>query len=237
MAPEFLAELEVVLVEASPALQEIAGRKTARTSGARYLAGQAHFDDSLADRPLFLLANEFFDALPIRQYVKTERGWCERMVVATNGELDFALAPVPAPSAAIPADRAGAPDGGVYEVSPAATALAEDIARIIAAQRRRGADPGLWLWRGGRLLAKPCRRWAATISPTRWPSRAKMIFPPMWISPRLAEAARRGGAAVFGPRDRKAMFLADLGITARAEQLMKANPGDGAEAACGASSG
>ena len=45
---------------------------------------QAHFDDSLTDRPLFLLANEFFDALPIRQYVKTERGWCERMVVGAR---------------------------------------------------------------------------------------------------------------------------------------------------------
>ena len=42
---------------------------------------------------MLLLANEFFDALPVRQYVKTERGWCERMVVAKAGELDFALAP------------------------------------------------------------------------------------------------------------------------------------------------
>ena len=87
-----------------------------------------HFDDSLADRPLLLLANEFFDALPVRQYVKTARGWCERMVVAKDGVLDFALAPLPTPAAAIPASRAGAPDGGVYEVSPAATALAEEIA-------------------------------------------------------------------------------------------------------------
>ncbi len=91
------ADLEVVLVEASPALQEMQARKTARTA-ARRSAWQTHFDDSLADRPLFLLANEFFDALPVRQYVKTERGWCERMVMAQNGELAFALAPVPVPA-------------------------------------------------------------------------------------------------------------------------------------------
>ena len=56
------------------------------------------------------------------------------MVTALDGELTFALAPVPAPIATIPADREKAPDGGVYETSPAATALAENIARIIAAK-------------------------------------------------------------------------------------------------------
>lgn len=132
VAPDFTADLEVVMVEASPALQEIQAEKL-RGLGAD-TSWQAQFDDSLADRPLFLAANEFFDALPLRQYVKTERGWCERMVTALNGELTFALAPVPVPSSTIPADRAGAPDGGVYENSPAATALAEDIARIITAK-------------------------------------------------------------------------------------------------------
>ena len=118
-------------MEASPALQS-AGGKTERQR--RAIRWAAHFDDSLADRPLFLLANEFFDALPIRQYVKTERGWCERMVVAKDGELEFALAPIADAHAAIPASRAAAPDGGVYEAAPAATALAEAIARVVAAK-------------------------------------------------------------------------------------------------------
>ena len=63
-----------------------------KDSGARDPLGLA-FRRQHGDRPLLLLANEFFDALPIRQYVKTARGWCERMVVAKDGELDFALAP------------------------------------------------------------------------------------------------------------------------------------------------
>ena len=76
---------------------------------------------ALADRPLFLVANEFFDALPIRQYVKTERGWCERMVTATGRRARISRwRRVPAPAASIPPDRAGAPEGGVYEISPAA---------------------------------------------------------------------------------------------------------------------
>ena len=41
----------------------------------------------------------------------------------------------------------------------------------------------------------------------------------------LAAAGRRGGAAVSGPVTQGA-FLANLGITERAEQLMKANPGE-----------
>ena len=52
VAPEFLAELEVVLVEASPALQQVQADKL-RGSGAD-ISWQAQFDDSLGDRPLFL---------------------------------------------------------------------------------------------------------------------------------------------------------------------------------------
>ena len=132
VAPEFLEDLDVVLVEASPVLQQIQGDKL---RGLADISWVNQFDDSLADRPLFLVANEFFDALPIRQYVKTERGWCERMVtVGAQGDLAFALAPVPAPRPTIPQDREGAPDGGVYETSPASTALAENIAGIVAAK-------------------------------------------------------------------------------------------------------
>ena len=117
--PGFCDAVEIVLVEASPTLRQIQKARL-KDSGAR-IRWTNHFD--LHDVPLLLIANEFFDALPIRQYVKTARGWCERMVVLKDGMLDFALAPQITPAAAIPASRAGAPDGGVYEASPAATAL------------------------------------------------------------------------------------------------------------------
>ena len=113
--------LEVVLVEASPALREMQAETLQGLRRADSLDARS-FDDALTDRPLFLLANEFFDALPIRQYVKTERGWCERMVVLEGRRAGFrAGAAVAARRRAFPPDRAGAPDGGVYEVSPAAT--------------------------------------------------------------------------------------------------------------------
>ena len=199
-APEFLRGLEVVMVEASPALQKAQAEKL-KDSGAE-IRWVTHFDDSLADRPLFLLANEFFDAMPVRQYIKTERGWCERMVVMKDGVLDFALAPTPTPHAAIPATRAGAPDGGVYEAAPAATALAEAIARIVAEKGGGALLLDYGYGENRRALAKPCRRWAATASPMCWRIPGENDLSAHVDFAALADAARHGGAAVYGPRAR-----------------------------------
>ena len=224
-ASEFLDGLEVVLVEASPLLRQAQEEKL-KDCGVN-IRWVSHFDDSLTDRPLYLLANEFFDAMPIRQYVKTGRGWCERMVVAPNsrsgdGALDFALAPLPAPSAIIAASRAEAPDGGVYEVSPAATALAEAVARVVAEKGGGallmdygyGAEPGY----GETLQALGGHKFADVLAE---PGENDLSAHVDFIA--LGEAARHGGAAVYGPRG-QGEFLADLGIIGRAEQLIKANP-------------
>jgi SAM-dependent MidA family methyltransferase len=225
VAPEFLRGLEVVLVEASPALQKAQAEKlkdVMEKGGGADIRWTTHFDDSLADRPLFLLANEFFDAMPIRQYIKTERGWCERMVVTKDGMLDFALAPTPTPHAAIPATRAGAPNGGAYEAAPASTALAEVIARIVA-EKGGGAllldyGYGESSGYGETLQAVGGHRFADVLAdPGENDLSAHVDFAA------LRDAARHGGAAVYGPRD-QGEFLADLGITGRAEQLMKTNP-------------
>ena len=66
VAPEFLLGLDVVLVESSPALQKAQAEKL-KDCGVE-VRWATHFDDSLTDRPLFLLANEFFDAMPVRQF-------------------------------------------------------------------------------------------------------------------------------------------------------------------------
>ena len=220
VAPEFLADLEVVLIEASPALQQVQADKL-RGTGAD-ISWQAQFDDSLSDRPLFLIANEFFDALPLRQYVKTDRGWCERMVTALNDDLTFALAPVPVPPSTIPADRENAPDGGVYETSPASIALAENIAGVIAAKGGAALiiDYGYAEASGfsETLQAVSGHRFAdALAEPGEDDLSAHVDFAA------LAQAGRRGGAAVFGPVT-QGMLLANVGITERAGQLMQSNP-------------
>jgi SAM-dependent MidA family methyltransferase len=226
VAPEFLDGLDIVLVEASPVLRVLQARKLADSPAA--IRWTTHFDDSLADRPLLLLANEFFDALPIRQYVKTARGWCERMVVLREGRLDFALAPIATPPAAIAPAPTAAPEGGVYEISPAAAALTGEIARVIAG-KGGGAlivDYGYGLPGNGTpagfgetLQAVGGHRFADVLAdPGENDLSAHVDFTA------LAGAARQGGAAVFGPRSQGA-FLADLGLAERAEQLIKANAG------------
>jgi NADH dehydrogenase [ubiquinone] 1 alpha subcomplex assembly factor 7 len=220
VAPDFVADLEVVLVEASPKLQAIQADKL-RGSGAS-VSWQAQFDDSLSDRPLFLVANEFFDALPIRQYVRTPRGWCERMVTALNGELTFALAPVPVPRPVIPAAYEAAPEGGVYESSPAASALAEEIARIIIAKGGAALliDYGYSEVSGfgETLQAVGGHRFAdALAEPGEDDLSAHVDFAA------LAAAGKRGGASVFGPI-MQGVFLATIGLTERAEQLMQSHP-------------
>jgi SAM-dependent MidA family methyltransferase len=220
VAPEFLVDLEVVMIEASPVLQQMQAEKL-RGQGAD-VSWQAQFDDSLSDRPLFLVANEFFDALPVRQYVKTPRGWCERMVTALDGNLAFALAPVPVPLPTIPPDREAAPEGGVYENSPAGVALAEHIAAIIAA--RGGAalmiDYGYETVTGfaETLQAVGGHRFVDTLDqPGEDDLSAHVDFAA------LAAAGKRGGATVRGPVT-QGMFLATIGLVERAGQLMKTNP-------------
>ncbi|HXR96074.1 MAG TPA: SAM-dependent methyltransferase [Rhizomicrobium sp.] len=215
--PRFLDEVEVVLVEASPMLRELQ-REKLKDSGA-WIRWASHFD--VRNVPLLVIANEFFDALPVRQYVKTARGWCERMVVAKDGKLDFALAPLPAPTASIPSSRAGAPDGGIYEVSAATTALTEEIAHEI--ENHGGGALILDYGYAGIGFGETFQAVAGHrfVRPLDEPGRHDLSAHVDFMA--LADAARHGGAQTFGPV-RQGEFLERLGVGARAKALAQANP-------------
>jgi len=118
----FRAALDIRLVETSPRL---------RAAQADALAGNVPvaWHDSLAELPAgptILLANEFFDALPARQFVLGADGWRERRVgVGDQGRLAFVEGP--ALAASIPAWASGLREGSLIETSPAREALAEAI--------------------------------------------------------------------------------------------------------------
>jgi SAM-dependent MidA family methyltransferase len=218
--PEFLDAAEIVLVESSPPLMA-AQRDKLKTIGAD-IAWQECFDATLTDRPLYLIANEFFDCLPIHQYVKTERGWCERMVGVKDEALIFALAPDPV--GVMPLGRGPAPLGGVYEVSPAATALMEEIAHAVATQGGGavivdyGYDaPGF----GETLQAVADGKFVDNV--LRDPGESDLSAHVDFAA--LRQAAEAGGCAAFGPVT-QCNFLADLGIGERGERLILANPLD-----------
>ncbi|MBS0278399.1 MAG: SAM-dependent methyltransferase [Proteobacteria bacterium] len=221
LMPEFLKRVEIVLVEASPTLTAI--QKKALTDAGANVRWSVQFDGALADKPLFLLANEFFDALPVRQFVKTERGWCERMVVANDSVLDFALSPEAIPNAALPPSRDGAPPGAVYETSPAATAIVQQVAETIA--RRGGAalivdyGYGAEAGFGETLQAVAAHKYASVLDA---PGDADLSAHVDFAA--LAQTAREAGAAPFGPVP-QGEFLEALGIVQRAATLARGKLG------------
>ena len=85
------------------------------------------------DGPLLIVANEFLDALPVRQMVKTAAGWRERMVGLDDGRLVPVSGSAPM-DAAVPAGRQEAPEGAILETSPACAAVIYEVAGRLAAQ-------------------------------------------------------------------------------------------------------
>ena len=216
-APEFLLDGDVVLVESSPVLAA-AQREKLENANAD-IAWALSFDDALAERPLYFLANEFFDCLPVRQFVKTQRGWCERMITVEDGRLAFVLSPVPASDA--PPGRAEAPDGCVYEVSPAALALAEETARAVTSQGGAAliVDYGYDAPGFGETLQALAHGGPAGVLDE--PGTSDLSAHVDFMA--LAKAGGEGGAEIYGPAS-QCNFLADIGIGPRAERLIIANP-------------
>ncbi|HEY2069564.1 MAG TPA: SAM-dependent methyltransferase [Rhizomicrobium sp.] len=222
LMPEFCDAIEVVLVDSNPSL--IAAQKeTLEDAGIIRWCGR--FEDVGMDRPLFLIANEFFDAMAVRQFVMTERGWCERMVTLDDtGELAFALSPDPTPLS-LP-DRGPAEPGAVYETSPACEALAEEIALAVVHQG------------GGALIIDYGYGAGAPFGETLQALGGSQ-FKELLDSPgdndlsahvdfdMLARVARDNGAAVYGPIGQGA-FLEALGARKRAEVLDYSCPGEAA---------
>jgi NADH dehydrogenase [ubiquinone] 1 alpha subcomplex assembly factor 7 len=167
--------------------------------------------------PAIIVANEFFDALPVNQAVKRENGWHERRVgINPAGVLAFELAPEPIAHFAplLPAEVREAPTDSVFEWRTDATAM--ELGRRIA--REGGAalvidyghaesDVGDTLQAvGGHAYADPLS------APGAIDLTAHVDFQA------LARDVEAMGAKAFGPID-QAELLARLGIATRAETL------------------
>ncbi|TKT77327.1 class I SAM-dependent methyltransferase [Aquamicrobium sp. LC103] len=130
--PDFIASADVALIEASPRLAAIQKETLADGPGAPRWFRET---GELAERPLIIVGNELFDALPMRQAVKTAHGWRERVVrLDDEGELEFAAGAAELDPAVLPSAAADAPTGAIFEYAPARTALMEEIAATIAAR-------------------------------------------------------------------------------------------------------
>ena len=132
LMPDFAKALDIHMVEASPALRE---RQRALVD--KPIQHHDVLDSLPADGPIICIANEFFDALPARQYQKTGRGWHERVVdLNPNGDLRFALSPTSLANAqtVLGTRIKGAALGSLVEISPTSEAIMTDLAGRIADQ-------------------------------------------------------------------------------------------------------
>ena len=215
--PGFHAAVEVHLVEASPVL---------RARQVEALAGVAvvHHDDvaTLPEAPLFLVANEFFDALPVRQFVRAGGLWRERVVGLSDGDLTFGLAaPGMVPELGYRSDVA---DGGLVELCPAAPGIMGEIAARIGAQGGAAliVDYGGWRSLGDTVQAVRGHGFA---DPLAEPGAADLTAHVDFEA--LARAAPGLSASRLTPQG---VFLERLGIGARAEALARGMSGAGLEA-------
>ncbi len=214
VAPAFLEAARIHLVEVSPALK----RRQRMALAGMDVVWHDHFD-ATPDGPFLLLANEFFDVLPIRQFVATSRGMAERVIGLdeTRRHLRFALAPGPSAWAKLlPPALARAHEGSMVELSPAALTLAQSIARRIA--RRGGAalivDYGPTVSAPGETLQALKRHLRHNVLED--PGAADVTAHVDFAA--IASAAEAAGARSFGPAP-QGEFLARLGANQRADRL------------------
>ena len=139
LAPDLAASARFALVEASPRLREV---QRATLAGAGTVFSWHDSIAALPAGPLFIAANELFDALPMRQFVKTAAGWRERVVgIGPDGGLAFMAGAAGIDPALLPPDAAAAAPGAIVEAAPAREALMETVAERLAA----GGGAGLFV--------------------------------------------------------------------------------------------
>ena len=224
IVPAFRAALNVDLVEISPALE--AKQQQALGNCGVPISWHRSFAEVPEGAPEIVIANEFFDALPVHQAVRAPDGWHERRIgIGNDDKLVLALDPDPIPSFAAMLPRlAAAPLGAIAEWR--SDSLGEQIAARLL--RNRGAaliidyghtetGPGETLQAiGGHAFAHVLDR------PGEVDLSAHVDFAA------LARAAARAGVRVLGPLTQRE-FLRNLGIETRAAMLKQASPCRAAE--------
>jgi NADH dehydrogenase [ubiquinone] 1 alpha subcomplex assembly factor 7 len=212
--PPLYQSLSVHLVEINPVLRD---KQKSTLTGVRNIAWHERLDE-VPDGPSVILANEYFDVLPIHQVVKREAGWHERVVeIDGNGQLVFGTAAEPTPrfEALLPPLVRAAPVGAVFEWRPDA-----EIMRIATRVRDQGGaaliiDYGHLRSDVGDTFQAIARH--SFTDPLKNPGQADITAHVDFQA--LARAAEDLGAQVHGPVP-QGDFLKRLGIETRAVTLM-----------------
>ncbi len=213
--PGFNDAAQIFLIEASPRLRDV--QKTTLKNHSPIWLNDVN---DLLDQPLFLVANEFFDALPVRQFVRSADGWQERRVGVSDGELVFGLTKTTQIEAL--ANRLPDTKGGdLVEYCPSAAPFVDTISKRIAT--RGGAalilDYGDWRSLGDTFQAI---RGHEKVNPLDAPGHADLTAHVDFEVLASAAKSAKCGHTRLTPQG---VFLERLGITGRAQNLAKALSG------------
>lgn len=208
--------MSVHMVEMSPVLRTIQQETLARTGI------KAVWHDRLEDvpdGPSLIVANEFFDALPIQQIQKQDGRWHERVVGLDDaGQLALGLSAGTIPDAAVPAWAAGADDGAIAELAPVRDAVAREIGRRITLHPGAAliVDYGHFRSGTGDTLQAISRHQFADVlaRPGLDDVTSHVDFEA------LGDGLKTAGAAVYGPVT-QGEFLTRMGLRER-EQMLRA---------------
>ena len=208
---------QVHLVEVSPTLRE-AQRRSLAGSPASHIRWHERLEQVPAG-PAIMIANEFIDALPVKQFVNRRGHWFERLVGLNDaGELGFGLAKNALPDALVPGWARQRGEGAIVELSPARRAMAEEMGSRLA------QSPSVCLIIDyGHTVPAPGDTLQAVgrhrfVSPLERPGEADITAHVDFAA--LAEGLRRGSAAVYRPMS-QAQFLVAMGLELRVNALQR----------------
>jgi SAM-dependent MidA family methyltransferase len=217
--PDFRAAIRLHLVEVSPALEKLQRQVL---TGAGVPVAWHHAIEEAPHGPQIILANEFFDALPVHQAVMCADGWHERVIkIGENGKFHFSIDrdPIPLLDELLPSNLRTAKIGEIFEwrsdmITPeiARRAVRSGGAALIIDYGHVESALGDTLQAvGGHAFVDPL------LKPGIVDITAHVDFQA------LAQAAEGVGARVHGPVT-QAAFLRALGIAERAAALEAGAP-------------
>jgi SAM-dependent MidA family methyltransferase len=215
VAPDFRAALRLHLIETSPRLRMIQ---------AEWLPDGTWHDglDTLPDAPILLLANEFLDALPVRQFVRRGDTWMERHVAGgrfveypATFDRDGSLPQLAA------RDSNSRAEPAVVEICEPAMVLARSLGVRLNAHHGAALFLDYGPERSGAGDSLQALRDGCPTDPLSEPGTADLTAHVDFAA--FAQAARDAGATTYGPLP-QGMFLTRLGLLQRTGRLARTQP-------------
>ena len=225
--PDFCNKLSLDLVDISPVLKKRQNKSLQQWMKTVQINWHDTID-SITDGPSIVIANEFFDALPVCQYEKINEGWCERRIgLDGDSELHFMQGAILEDVSIIPERLRSAPVGQIFESNSKSIHVVEKLCDRLKTQN------GICLLLDYGHVRQGLGETVQAVKDQKYhdlfnqPGEADITAHVDFEA--LGVTAASSGCRVFGPITQK-MFLERLGIRTRAEKLMTASQSDQTEA-------